>query len=1130
MHTKEKEEYRLDLQHLKQHYAQHPHTEPLRNLLKDSEKKHTVQLSGLTQSARALFMANTINPKRINIVLLPTADEAAYFYNDLKPLLPDYILLYYPASFSNTSNFGYENNANDILRTEVIQTLDSKRNKIIIVSYPDALIEKVVSKKDFAQFILTIKVGNSYDISDLCKNLRKAHFEQVDFVDTPGQFALRGSILDIFSMSNDRPFRIDFFDEEVTSIRSFNIDTQLSNSEEKEVIIIPDIIANTNKDALIPFTKLLPKSTIFWVERFDFLDESIRYSLEKIIDKTPLITLNEEEIPTIDLLWTDSKLESLIKEKHTYITFGTQKRNEKVCSFSFNIEAQPKFNKNFDLIITTLQEYFNNGYTNYILSENTKQLKRFESIIEDKQAKIHFQAISETLHQGFVDKDLLFTCFTDHQFFERYYRHKLRSDRYKKAKSGISVSELIQLNIGDYVVHSDHGIGQFMGLHKIDNNGQKQEVIKLIYSNNDILLVNLHSLHKISKYRDKGNEEPKINKLGTATWQNLKKRTKSKIKDIAKDLIALYAKRKEQKGFSFSPDTYLQQELEASFIYEDTPDQEIATEAVKKDMENDIPMDRLVCGDVGFGKTEIAIRGAFKAVADSKQVAVLVPTTILALQHYNTFKDRLKDLPCNIDYISRLRSTKEQREIIHNLKSGKIDIIIGTHKLIGNAIKFKDLGLLIIDEEQRFGVAVKEKLKTLKVNVDTLTLTATPIPRTLQFSLMGARDLSIISTPPPNRQPISTELHGFNDTIIREVILHELNRGGQIFFIHNRVQNIYEMQEYIRKIVPEASSIVGHGQMEGKKLEKNLLDFANGYYDILIATTIIESGLDIPNANTIIINQAHQFGLSELHQLRGRVGRSNVKAFCYLLAPPLQSLTWDARRRLKALEDFSELGSGIHIAMQDLDIRGAGNLLGGEQSGFIADIGYDTYQKILEEAILELRTTEFKDLYSTDITSQKPQEFVTDCHVDTDFEALIPEEYIESTTEKIKLYRELDNISKEEDLERFTRKLRDRFGSIPKETEALMNIVRIRSLAKQMGIERVILKKGILICYLVSDNQSSFYSSPLFSKILKMLEQQILRMELSEKQEKLRLTVRGVKDASKALHIITQMATYCLDK
>lgn len=1115
----------MEISKIKQKYAQHPQVVSLREALEQKDNTSRVFLKGISQSALSVVIAAAANPKRVNVILKNTQDEAAYFFNDLKTLLPDYRLLYFPASFTNTSNFGHENNANDILRTEVLQNLEAHRNKLIVVSYPDALLEKVTTKQSLSQHILQLKSGESYDISQLTEKLYNAYFQQVDFVDEPGQFALRGSILDIFSFSNDLPYRIDFFDDEIQSIRSFDIETQLSVNEEQSIKIVPDLIANTTIESLVPFYEFVPSSTAFWTDNLEVLEYSLKHSLDKIWEKHETVAIGNNEVPTSQLLWTKTNLTEVI-ENFSHITWGIQNSPKAYQELAFNISPQPSFNKNFDLLISSLKDYTNSGITTYILSENPKQLERLEAIFEDKQAEVDFIAVPQTLHEGFIDNDLQIACFTDHQIFERYHKHKLRNERYKKAKGGVSVSELMSLKPGDYIVHADHGVGQFAGLQKINEQGKNQEVIKLIYRDNDILLVNLHSLHKISKFREKDGEEPKINKLGTAAWQNLKNRTKSKIKDIAKDLIALYAKRKAKEGYAYMPDTFLQHELEASFIYEDTPDQEKATQAVKEDMESSTPMDRLVCGDVGFGKTEIAIRAAFKAVSDNKQVAILVPTTILAFQHYNTFSKRLADFPCNIEYISRMRGAKKQREIIQDLEVGKIDIIIGTHKLIGSKIKFKDLGLLIIDEEQRFGVAVKEKLKNLKVNVDTLTLTATPIPRTLQFSLMGARDLSIINTPPPNRQPVQTELHGFNDTIIREAIMYELNRGGQVFFIHNRVQNIYELQTYIQKLVPEASTTVGHGQMEGAKLEKTLLDFIDGQYDVLIATTIIESGLDIANANTIIINQAHQFGLSELHQLRGRVGRSNTKAFCYLLAPPLPSLTWEAKRRLKALEDFSDLGSGFHLAMQDLDIRGAGNLLGGEQSGFIADIGYETYQKILDEAILELRTTEFKELFA-DNEVTKSQNFVTDCQIDTDFEALIPESYVENTSEKVRLYRELDNITSEKELQEFSKKLKDRFGKIPEETEDLMNVVRIREMAKDLGMERIIMKQKVLIMHLVSDRTSAFYQTPIFSKLLQAIQLQIIPIEITETKDKLRLKVSKVNNITTALTHIKKLWTFC---
>ncbi len=1116
----------MELQTILDAYRNHQTVLDIQKSLAQKTSKGCLQ--GLSQSARALVVAAASNSQKLNLVILDTVEDAAYFYNDLQQVLPKAHVCYFPASFTNTSNFTKENNANSILRTEAFNLINSKKTKTYLVTYADALVEKVSSKKDLQENTLKLQVGEKVSIAFIEEMLHTYHFELVDFVHTPGQFSIRGSIVDIFSFSHDYPYRIDFFGDEIDSIRTFRIDNQLSQSNEKQISIIPDLKTNTKLDNWVPFFQLLPKSSTIWIENKRHIQDIIQHTVLKISEQHPNITLGETNTNSSSLLWTDCDLQQTL-DSFSVMEFGLQK-SENATVFPFHITPQPPFHKNFDLLIETLENNQLQELSNYILSDNPKQLERLRQIFEDKEAQVRFTALGQTLHQGFVDQDLRIACYTDHQIFNRYHKHTLRSDRHKKSKSSISLNELISLHPGDYIVHTDHGVGKFAGLHKITEDGKQQEVIKLIYQDNDILLVNLHALHKISKHKGKESLAPKINKLGTAAWQKLKQRTKSKVKDIAKELITLYANRKTQKGYAYTPDSFLQQELEASFLYEDTPDQEKATRAIKADMESDAPMDRLICGDVGFGKTELAIRAAFKAVCDNKQVAILVPTTILAFQHYNTFRKRLQDLPCRVDYLSRLRKTKDQTQLLKDLKAGKIDIIIGTHKLIGKSVEFKDMGLLIIDEEQRFGVAVKDKLKALKVNVDTLTLTATPIPRTLQFSLMGARDLSIIQTPPPNRHPITTELHGFNDVIIREAIMHELNRGGQIFFIHNRVQNINEVETYLNKIVPEASTIVSHGQMEGSTLEKNLLNFINGDYDILVATTIIESGLDIPNANTIIINQAHQFGLSELHQLRGRVGRSNTKAFCYLLAPPLQSLTNEARRRLKAIEEYADLGSGFNIAMQDLDIRGAGNILGGEQSGFISDIGYETYQRILDEAILELKTTDLKELFLTDNENENASEksfFLNDSQIESDFEVLIPESYVENTSEKIKLYRELDNLKTEEELTLFATRLKDRFGEIPPSTLALMDMLRIRWVAIELGMERIILKRNLMICNLISDRESSFYESALFKKLLSFVQQQTLKCEISESRNKLKIKFKQVTNTEKALSILQSVLKNC---
>jgi len=928
-------------------YSQHPLWPDIENALKTAVKGFS--LSGLRGSALHLLAAQCIETAQgIHVIIGDDQESAAYIYSDLLNFFDKETLKYYPASFKRSIQYQQTDAENIIQRTEVLKTLSAYRsNKLkrsfIIVTYPDALIEKVISRQKLVKNTLDIKVGDQLSIEFINEMLFEYHFERVDFVYEPGQYSIRGSIIDIFSFANDLPHRVDFFGDEVESIRSFDLNSQLSRQKFEQLSIIPNIQDTEIEMVNETVFDYLPENARLWTSNTIFIKDSINQlfdaALKTMDDKT-------KEPPFCS--------GALIHEKmNAFRQFTWKQESTDTLHFDFNTSPQPAFNKSFELLAENLENHLKDKYTVYLLSENQKQIDRLESIFKDIGKNITFNAVNFSVHEGFIDHDLKICCYTDHQIFERYHRHKVSTNFNRK--ESLTLQELNALQPGDYVVHIDHGIGKFGGLDRIDVNGKKQEAIRLIYRDNDILYVSIHSLHRISKYKGKDGGEPKIYKLGSGAWQKLKQSTKKKVKDIARELIALYAKRKEEKGFAFSADSYLQTELEASFFYEDTPDQEKATHDVKQDMENLMPMDRLVCGDVGFGKTEIAIRAAFKAVTDNKQVAVLVPTTILALQHYKTFTDRLKNFPCNIEYISRLKKPKEQKEILSKLAKGETDILIGTHRLLGKDIQFKDLGLLIVDEEQKFGVSAKEKLRALKVNVDTLTLTATPIPRTLQFSLMGARDLSILHTAPPNRHPIITELHTFQEDIIRDGVFYEVNRGGQVFFIHNRIQNITEVQATINRLCPGVKTVIAHGQMEGKELENIMLDFINGEYDVLIATTIIESGLDIPNANTIFINQAQNFGLSDLHQLRGRVGRSNTKAFCYLLAPPLSVLPNEARRRLNAIEEFSDLGSGFNIAMQDLDIRGAGNMLGAEQSGYISDIGYETYHRILDEAVHELK-------------------------------------------------------------------------------------------------------------------------------------------------------------------------------
>ncbi len=1055
-----------------------------------------------------------------HLIVLPDKEEAAYLYNDLVNLLGDKTVLFFPSSFKRSVQYWQKDNENVVLRTNVLSNSHEK-NDCFIVTFPEALLEKVISRIKLEKNTLQLKTGEEISIDFINDVLTEYRFQLVDFVYEPGQYAIRGSIVDIFSFSNEDPYRIDFFGDEVDSIRTFNIENQLSKEKLEQISIIPDIQNHSVEKIRETIFDYLPDDYVVWIKNYEQIIEQIDVIYNET-DFTENKDQFEDDVPLKDDIIVPA---FMIKEQlsrrfvvehgqHTYYTHDQ--------TFEFNTSPQPLFHKKFDLLASNLKENRDKGYNNYILSDNPKQIERLRAIFEDTSQYVDFEFVNSIIHEGFIDHDLQVAIYTDHQIFDRYHKYKLKSNFSKK--ESLTFKDLSDLHPGDYVVHIDHGIGKFGGLEKIEVSGKMQETIRLIYKDNDVLYVSIHSLHRISKYKGKDGVPPKIYKLGSAAWQRLKQKTKSRVKDIAKDLIALYAKRKEQEGFRFSEDTYLQKELESSFIFEDTPDQLKTTQSVKTDMEMPHPMDRLICGDVGFGKTEIAIRAAFKAVTESKQVAVLVPTTILALQHYNTFKERLANFPCTVNYFSRMKKPAAQKEILSDLADGKLDIIIGTHRLVGKDVKFKNLGLLIVDEEQKFGVSVKEKLKQLKINVDTLTMTATPIPRTMQFSLMGARDLSIINTAPPNRIPIETELHTFNEAIIKEAIKFEVERNGQVFFIHNRIQNIVEIEALVNKICPKVKTVIAHGQMDGARLESIMLDFIAGGYDVLIGTTIIESGLDIPNANTIIINNAHHFGLSDLHQLRGRVGRSNKKAFCYLLAPPVTLLTPDARRRLKAIEEFSDLGSGFNIAMQDLDIRGAGNLLGGEQSGFIADIGFETYHRILNEALLELKENEYKDLYSSDNKEDKEDQlWVNDCVIDTDFEMLLPERYISNISERIHLYRTLDSIDNEEALVQFEKQLVDRFGLIPDATRELLRVVRLRWLAIQMGFEKIILKNNKMLLYFVSNQNSPYYQSPTFQKILHFIQEHPKKFSMKEAKDKLSMSTDNVKSIKKATNVLREM-------
>ena len=1112
----------MDVQELLKIFAAHPQITALESLLNGKEPSN-IFLKGLNGSGAAMVIASLFSKRRGScLCVLNDPEEAGYFYHDLMQLTGGDGIYFFPSAYRRAIKYGHIDPANEILRTEVLSILQDRDTPFVIVTYPDALAEKVVSREDLKQNTLKISVGEKLDNMFVSDVLDEYGFEQVDYVYEPGQYAIRGSILDVFSFSYEFPYRIDFFGNEVETIRAFDVETQLSKDKLTSIHIVPEM-----KKEKLTSTQLLdslPKDTLFAAKDLSWAKERIM----SIWDDAP-VTGDEESFANIDdmrsrLVSSEDFLRAAIRFRR--INFGTRPTGVADATITYNTQAQPIYHKNFDLVSNSFRKYIESGYTIYILSDVEKQTTRIRTIFEDRGDNLPFVPVNKTIHEGFADDTLHICLFTDHQLFDRFHKFNLRSDKARSGKIALSLKELNQFTVGDYVVHIDHGIGQFGGLVRTEVNGKIQEAVKLIYQNNDIIFVSIHSLHKLSKYKGKDNgEPPKLNRLGTGAWEKMKERTKKKVKDIARDLILLYAQRKQEKGYAYSPDSFMQHELEASFVYEDTPDQMKATGDVKKDMESSRPMDRLICGDVGFGKTEVAIRAAFKAVSDNKQVAVLVPTTVLAFQHFQTFSERLKDFPCRIDYISRAKTAAQIKATLKDVASGDINILIGTHRIVSKDVKFKDLGLLIIDEEQKFGVTTKEKLRQMKVNVDTLTMTATPIPRTLQFSLMGARDLSSITTPPPNRYPVQTEVERFNPDIIREAINFEMSRNGQVFFINNRIQNIYEIEALVRREVPDARIAVGHGQMEPEKLEKIILDFVNYEYDVLIATSIVENGIDVPNANTIIINDAQQFGLSDLHQLRGRVGRSNRKAFCYLLSPPLSTLTQEARRRLQAIENFSELGSGIHIAMQDLDIRGAGNMLGAEQSGFIADLGYETYQKILEEAVDELKTEEFADLYAD--TGEKKQdsgsEYVHDTHIESDLELMFPPTYIPNDSERISLYRELDNMEEERDIQAFSERLKDRFGKIPKEGKELIRVVRLRRMAKKLGMEKVVLKKGQLSLFLVSNTDSPYYQSEAFDKLIAFIQNHPRECNLREQNGKRSIVIKNVSTVEAACAILQEI-------
>ncbi|MDG1110192.1 MAG: transcription-repair coupling factor [Polaribacter sp.] len=1078
------------------------------------QDKTSLQLKDLVGSSLSFVIAETFKKTdRPYLLIFDNKEEAAYYLNDLEQLLGAKNVLFYPSSYRRPYQIEETDNANVLLRSEVLNRINSRKKPAVIITYPTALFEKVVTKKELEKNTLKVTVGENLSLDFVNEILFEYKFKRVDFVTEPGDFSVRGGIIDVFSFSNDEPYRIEFFGDEIDSIRTFDVATQLSKEKLKKIAIIPNIENKTLKESRESFLKYISDKTLVFSKNNDLLTGSLDLFFKKAEEAFDNLSEEIKHAKPVDLFCGGAFIKKQLLD-FSLVNFGNEKNLEKFHignkkEVTFNTLPQPSFNKQFHLLIENLNEYHKAGFTNYIFCANEQQANRFHDIFEDAETEVHFETIVFPLYQGFVDVHTKLVCYTDHQIFERYHKFKLKNGYAKK--QAITLQELNKLEIGDYVTHMDHGIGKFGGLQKIDVEGKKQEAIKLVYGDRDILYVSIHSLHKISKFNGKDGKPPKIYKLGSGAWKKIKQKTKARVKHIAFNLIQLYAKRKLQKGIAFGPDTHMQHELEGSFMYEDTPDQFSATQDIKNDMEREQPMDRLICGDVGFGKTEVAVRAAFKAVDSGKQVAILVPTTILAFQHFKTFSERLKGFPIKIDYLNRFRTAKQKTAAIEGVNSGEVDIIIGTHQLTNKRIAFKDLGLLIIDEEQKFGVAVKDKLKTLKENVDTLTLTATPIPRTLQFSLMAARDLSVIKTPPPNRHPIDTNVIRFSEETIRDAISYEISRGGQVFFIHNRIENIKEVAGLLQRLIPSAKIKIGHGQMDGKKLEELMLGFMNNEFDVLVSTTIIESGLDVPNANTIFINNANNFGLSDLHQMRGRVGRSNKKAFCYFITPPYHMMTDDARKRIEALVLFSDLGSGINIAMKDLEIRGAGDLLGGEQSGFINDIGFDTYQKILKEAIDELKENEFKELYPKDLS--KPKEFVKEVQIDTDFEILFPDDYVNSVTERLSLYNKLGTLETDEALTIFETEIVDRFGKIPDEVSDLLDSVRIKWLAKALGLEKIILKQKRMLGYFVANQQSDFYQTEAFTKILKYVQQNGKSCVMKEKETKngLRLLITFIR-------------------
>ena len=1176
----------MNIQDLGKEYAKLPQVSALAKLIGKSQERKIFLEGLLGSSAPMLFGSLADKCTRPLVFVLQDAEEAGYFYHDLTQQLGDSQVLFFPSSYRRAIKYAQRDSASEILRTEVLAKLSSGQWKVdsydyhasteskaesnhnyplstihcplYIVTYPEAMAELVVSKKSLDSRTLVLEKDQTIDVAEIVKTLREFGFREVDYVYEPGQFALRGSILDVYSFSCEYPYRIDFFGDDIDSIRTFEVEDQLSKDRRDKVEIVPELAAVDDK---VPFLSFVPKEALLVVKDYlyirDAIDRAYQEGFSDQARREQLAEATEVEQHEIEQqLRKESQLITGAQfmtdaEQFRRIEFGHRPASQPSATIHFNTTGQPLFHKNFDLLKKSFEDYQLRGYKLYVLADSQKQNERLREILSSLECRVEsveFTPVDKTLHEGFIDNDLKVCVFTDHQIFDRFHKYNLKSDKARSGKMALTLKEIQQFEIGDFVVHIDHGVGKFGGLVRMPQGDGYQEMIKILYQHGDAIYVSIHSLYKVSKYKSQDNgEPPRLSALGTGQWEKLKERTKKHIKDIARDLIKLYAKRRREKGFAFSADSYLQHELEASFLYEDTPDQLKATQDVKADMERARPMDRLVCGDVGFGKTEVAVRAAFKAATDGKQVAVLVPTTVLAYQHFRTFSGRLKDMPVRVDYLTRARSGKQTTQLLKDLEEGKIDIIIGTHKLIGKTVKFKDLGLLIIDEEQKFGVSTKEKLRQMKSNVDTLTMSATPIPRTLQFSLVGARDLSVIQTPPPNRFPIQTEIHTFGAEIITDAINFEMSRNGQVYFVNNRISDLTHIAEMIHKYIPDARIAIGHGQMKPEELEQIVLDFSNYDYDVLLSTTIVENGIDIPNANTIIINGAQNFGLSDLHQMRGRVGRGNRKAFCYLLAPPLAALNPESRRRLEALENFSDLGSGINIAMQDLDIRGAGNLLGAEQSGFISDLGYETYQKILNQAMAELRnensgTTDSGqwkvDSYDyqastssrsesnhnyplSTLNSQLP--FVDDCALESDIEMYFPDQYVPNDSERMLLYRELDNLANRHDLEAsleaYRSRLRDRFGEIPEVAEELIRVVPLRVLGKSLGIEKIMLKQGKMLLYFVSNPDSPYYQSETFGRVLEYLTKNVRRCNLREANGKRSLIVERVPSVDEALTV-----------